>query len=92
MLSGGRSFWIVEDDTSALDLFSISFSFLQVEALPLRETVKELWRSEGLKAWKKGLSARLTQSCFFSFWLTLCYEPVKWFCLKEEYRDDITLF
>ncbi|TGZ57441.1 hypothetical protein CRM22_009933 [Opisthorchis felineus] len=59
---------------------------MQVGNLSFRETTRILWAKEGIRWFAKGLSARLLQTSVFSFWLILIYEPVKLFCLKNEYR------
>ncbi|GAA50965.1 solute carrier family 25 member 44 [Clonorchis sinensis] len=60
----------------------------QVGNLSFRETTRILWAKEGIRWFAKGLSARLLQTSVFSFWLILIYEPVKLFCLKNEYRGQ----
>ncbi|KAA3677494.1 uncharacterized protein DEA37_0013036 [Paragonimus westermani] len=61
---------------------------LKVSNSPLRDCVRALWVTEGLRWFTKGLSARLLQTGIFSFWLMLIYEPVKMFCLKDEFREQ----
>ncbi|TPP60292.1 Solute carrier family 25 member 44, partial [Fasciola gigantica] len=59
---------------------------MQVGHVCFTESVRTLWATEGLRWFVKGLSARLIQTGIFSFWLVMIYEPVKVFCLKEEFR------
>ncbi|KAF6776134.1 hypothetical protein AHF37_04706 [Paragonimus kellicotti] len=61
---------------------------MQVGNSPFRDCVRALWVTEGLRWFTKGLSARLLQTGIFSFWLMLIYEPVKMFCLKDEFREQ----
>lgn len=48
--------------------------------------VKTLWEQEKFNLAFKGLTARLTHSCFYSFFIILGYETVKKNSLKEEYQ------
>ncbi|KAA0200587.1 Mitochondrial carrier protein, partial [Fasciolopsis buskii] len=60
---------------------------MQVNQVCFTDSVRTLWATEGLRWFIKGLSARLIQTGIFSFWLVMIYEPVKVFCLKDEFRD-----
>ncbi|CAL8103571.1 unnamed protein product [Calicophoron daubneyi] len=64
---------------------------MQVGNIPFVESVRTLWVTEGIRWFVKGLSARLIQTGVCSFWLILIYEPVKLFCLKDEFRDRFGL-
>ena len=55
----------------------------------MKETIKVLWKEEGLMMAFKGLSARLVQSVMFSFFIILGYESIKRISLLEEYRKDV---
>ncbi|VDP88137.1 unnamed protein product [Echinostoma caproni] len=61
---------------------------MQVGHVCFTESVRTLWTTEGVRWFVKGLSARLIQTGIFSFWLVMIYEPVKVFCLKDEFRDQ----
>ncbi|KAK4472783.1 hypothetical protein MN116_002706 [Schistosoma mekongi] len=60
---------------------------MQVSHIPFKQSVINLWQSEGIRWFAKGLSARLVQTTFHSFWVVLVYEPMKLFCLKDDYRE-----
>lgn len=62
---------------------------IQVEGSNMNETVRTLWKEEGLLMAFKGLSARLVQSVMFSFFIILGYESIKRLSLLEEYRKDV---
>ena len=47
--------------------------------------LKILWAEDNYKLFYKGLTARLSYSCFYSFLIILGYETVKKLSLKEEY-------
>jgi solute carrier family 25 protein 44 len=46
---------------------------------------KQLWEQERMNLFVKGLTARLTYSSLYSFFVMLGYETVKRYSLKEEY-------
>ncbi|CAG0915537.1 unnamed protein product [Notodromas monacha] len=48
-----------------------------------------LWQEEKLGIFTKGLSARVAQSCVFSFAIILGYESVKRMSVLDEYRDRV---
>ncbi|CAH8463305.1 unnamed protein product [Heterobilharzia americana] len=60
---------------------------MQVSHMTCKQSFTYLWQTEGIRWLSKGLSARLVQTTFYSFWLVLVYEPMKIFCLKDDYRD-----
>uniref|UniRef100_A0AA85JGP4 Solute carrier family 25 member 44 n=1 Tax=Trichobilharzia regenti TaxID=157069 RepID=A0AA85JGP4_TRIRE len=60
---------------------------MQVSHMPFKQSAINLWQTEGIRWFSKGLSARLVQTTIYSFWLVLVYEPMKIFCLKDDYRD-----
>ncbi|KAJ8873713.1 hypothetical protein PR048_024547 [Dryococelus australis] len=63
---------------------------LQVQGLDsMTKTFHILWMEERLRIFTKGLSARMVQSCFFSFTIILGYETIKRVCINEEYREYI---
>jgi len=64
---------------------------IQVRNTMLLTTIKDLWAEEGWHIFSKGLSARLTQSISYSFWIILFYEPIKFLCLKTEYKKSVTI-
>ena len=49
--------------------------------------LKHLWGEDGYRLFYKGLTARLSYSCFYSFFIILGYETVKKNSLKEEYIE-----
>ena len=61
----------------------------QTRNMPLRSTVRNLWREEGVGWFAKGVSARLVHSSVMSCVLMLGYESVKRFSLKSEYQDQV---
>jgi len=50
------------------------------------QVLKILWTEERWNLFYKGLTARLSYSCFYSTFIVLGYETVKKLSLKEEYR------
>ncbi|KAL3307289.1 hypothetical protein Ciccas_014201 [Cichlidogyrus casuarinus] len=64
---------------------------MQISNSPFRDSLQQLWRTEGVRFICKGLSARILQSALFSFWLVLFYEPVKVYSLKEEFKDRFSV-
>ncbi|XP_018644963.1 mitochondrial carrier protein-related [Schistosoma mansoni] len=63
---------------------------MQVSHIPFKQSVIHLWQFEGIRWFSKGLSARLIQTTFHSFWVVLVYEPMKLFCLKDDYRNKFS--
>ena len=49
------------------------------------KVLKLLWAEDSYKLFYKGLTARLSYSCFYSFLIILGYETVKKLSLKDEY-------
>jgi len=49
--------------------------------------LKHLWSEDGYRLFYKGLTARLSYSCFYSFFIILGYETVKKNSLKDEYLE-----
>nr|AKN21583.1 slc25a-15 [Schmidtea mediterranea] len=64
---------------------------IQVKNCKFLKTVSVLWREDRWFMFHKGLSARLTQSITYSFWIILFYEPIKYFCLKEDFKKTIKI-
>ncbi|BFZ14082.1 hypothetical protein BsWGS_17121 [Bradybaena similaris] len=62
---------------------------IQVEGTKFDETVRQLWKEDGMWLVTKGLSARLVQSITFSFFIMLGYETIKRWSVLEEYKDRI---
>ncbi|XP_063231624.1 solute carrier family 25 member 44 isoform X2 [Bacillus rossius redtenbacheri] len=63
---------------------------LQVQGLDsMSKTFHILWTEERLRIFTKGLSARMVQSCFFSFTIILGYETIKRVCINDEYREYV---
>lgn len=60
-----------------------------MEGTYFRETVRVLWKEEGVWMVTKGLSARLVQSIPLSFFIILGYETVKRWSVLEEYKDQV---
>ncbi|KAJ6641643.1 Solute carrier family 25 member 44 [Pseudolycoriella hygida] len=54
------------------------------------ETSRLLWAEEGFGIFKKGLSARCTQSVIFSLSIIFGYETIKRLSVKDEYKDKVT--
>ena len=48
------------------------------------KVLKVLWAEDSYKLFYKGLTARLSYSCFYSFLIILGYETVKKLSLKDE--------
>lgn len=55
---------------------------------PASKVLKILWKQERWNLFYKGLTARLSYSCFYSFFIILGYETVKKASLKDEYIID----
>ncbi|CAG2109901.1 unnamed protein product, partial [Medioppia subpectinata] len=51
--------------------------------------MKQLWAEEHFNIFKKGLSARITQSCISSAFIVAGYETLKRLSVSEEYRHTI---
>ena len=51
------------------------------------KVLRTLWVEDGFRLFYKGLTARLSYSCFYSFLIILGYETVKKMSLKEEYQQ-----
>lgn len=51
--------------------------------------IQRLWSEEGYNVFKKGLSARITQSCISSAFIVAGYETLKRWSLYEEYKDTV---
>lgn len=49
------------------------------------KVIKRIWAEDGYKLFYKGLTARLSYSCFYSLLIILGYETVKKYSLKNEY-------
>merc|ERR1712008_43363 len=62
---------------------------VQVQRRHIPETVKHLWRTEGIKIFSKGLTARLTSSIIYSIAIILGYETVKKWSVHEEYKPMV---
>ncbi len=72
--------------TNPLDLIRTR---VQVQRRTVPETVRKLWRDEGVRVFTKGLTARMTASVIYSVAIIFGYESVKKCCVHEEYRDRI---
>jgi len=72
--------------TNPLDLIRTR---VQVQRKPIPETLKHLWRTEGIKIFSKGLTARLTSSIIYSIAIILGYETVKKWSVHEEYKPMV---
>ena len=55
----------------------------------VHQIMRELWQEEGLKIFKKGLTARLSHSCIYSLFIIFGYETVKRISLKEEFKGQV---
>ncbi|CAG0886217.1 unnamed protein product [Darwinula stevensoni] len=63
---------------------------LQVQRLDsFSRTFLLLWNEERWNIFTKGLSARIFQSCFFSFAIVLGYESIKRMSINEEYKEGV---
>ena len=49
--------------------------------------LRVLWEQDSYRLFWKGLTARLSYSCFYSFFIILGYETAKRYSLKEEYQQ-----
>jgi len=72
--------------TNPLDLVRTR---VQVQRKPIPETLKHLWRTEGIKIFKKGLTARMTSSVIYSLAIIFGYETVKKWSVHEEYKPMV---
>jgi len=54
------------------------------------ETFRILWNEEKLGIFRKGLSARCTQSIIFSLSIILGYETIKRLGVKEDFKDRVS--
>ena len=55
----------------------------------ISETLKHLWRTEGIKIFSKGLTARMTSSIIYSIAIIFGYETVKKWSVHEEYKPMV---
>ena len=72
--------------TNPLDLVRTR---VQVQRKPIPETIKHLWRTEGIRVFKKGLTARMTSSIIYSIAIIFGYETVKKWSVHEEYKPKV---
>ena len=61
----------------------------QVQQRTIPDTFRILWEQEGVKIFKKGLTARMTSSCIYSVAIIFGYETVKKACVLPEYRERV---
>ena len=52
------------------------------------KVLKLLWAEDSYRLFYKGLTARLSYSCFYSFFIILGYETVKKNSLKKEFLNE----
>ncbi len=72
--------------TNPLDLVRTR---VQVQRKPIPETIRLLWRTERLKVFSKGLTARMTSSIIYSVAIIFGYETVKKWSVHEEYKPKL---
>lgn len=72
--------------TNPLDLVRTR---VQVQRRSIPDTVRFLWRTEGLRIFTKGLTARMTSSVIYSVAIIFGYETVKRWSVYEEYKERI---
>jgi len=72
--------------TNPLDL---TRARVQVQRKSIPETLKTLWREEGLRMFAKGLTARMTASVIYSVAIIFGYESVKKMTVLDEYKDRV---
>lgn len=70
--------------TNPLDVMRTRMQ-LTKEKTSANQILKTLWMEERWNLFVKGLTARLSYSCFYSFFIILGYETVKKASLKNEY-------
>lgn len=51
--------------------------------------LNKIWYEEGISFFSKGLTARVIQSFFSSFFVVLGYETLKRWSVYEQYKDQI---
>ena len=61
----------------------------QVQQRTIPDTFRILWEQEGVKIFKKGLTARMTSSCIYSVAIIFGYETVKKACVLPEYKERV---
>jgi len=62
---------------------------VQVQRKPIIETLRILWREEGVRMFQKDLTARMTASTIYSVAIILGYESVKKMTVLEEYKSRV---
>ena len=72
--------------TNPLDLVRTR---VQVQRKPIPETIRWLWETEGVRLFKKGLTARMLASSIYSVCVILGYETVKKYSVYDEYKDKV---
>lgn len=72
--------------TNPLDLVRTR---VQVQRRTIPETIRWLWRTEGIGIFTKGLTARMTSSVIYSICIIFGYETVKRWSVHEEYKDKV---
>ncbi|CAF1398197.1 unnamed protein product, partial [Adineta steineri] len=61
---------------------------IERERRKVLQIMNELWQEERFRVFTKGLTARLSHSCVYSFFIIFGYETVKRISLKEEYQGQ----
>jgi solute carrier family 25 protein 44 len=61
---------------------------VQLKRQSALECLKTLWKEDNYRLFYRGLTARLSYSCLYSFFIILGYETVKKHTLKEEYIES----
>ena len=72
--------------TNPLDLVRTR---VQVQRTSIPETIRWLWETEGLRLFKKGLTARMLASAIYSVCVILGYETVKKYSVYDEYKTKV---
>ena len=62
---------------------------VQVQRRPIPETIRWLWETEGIRLFKKGLTARMLASAIYSVCVILGYETVKKYSVYDEYKSQV---
>lgn len=71
--------------TNPLDVMRTRMQLMRQKESSIK-ILRTLWREERWGLFYKGLTARLSYSCFYSLFVILGYETVKKYSLKDEYR------
>jgi solute carrier family 25 protein 44 len=73
--------------TNPLDVVRANIQVQRLDSYSL--AVRRLWDEEHMNMFRKGLSARMTQSCISSALIVAGYETLKRWSLYDEYKDKV---